>query len=90
MIRISELQEKDIINCADGRYLGSLRDIEIDLTSGKIRTIFLNTPLHGGFRKKREQISISWHEIKKIGFDVILIESLGQQIPRGLLEEHNP
>ncbi|MEG0874876.1 MAG: YlmC/YmxH family sporulation protein [Clostridiales bacterium] len=89
MIKISELQEKEIINCADGRYMGSMRDIEIDLETGKIRSIILPNPGSVGFFKKKEQSSVSWHEIRKIGFDVILIESFGQNIPQYLLNEKN-
>ncbi|MDO4541840.1 MAG: YlmC/YmxH family sporulation protein [Bacillota bacterium] len=89
MMKISELQGKDIINCADGRYLGSLRDIEIDLTNGRVSEIFVNAPINGR-RKKREPLSVPWQEIKKIGFDVILIESIGPQVPLKLLEERNP
>ena len=33
-----------------------------------------------------ETLSIPWHEIKKIGFDVILAESKGQNIPDFLLD----
>lgn len=87
MIRISEMQEKDIVNTADGRYLGRLKDIEIDLQTGKIRSIVLPNHSGNGFFRRKEQTTISWHQIKKIGFDVILIESFGQQVPTYLLEE---
>ena len=40
----------------------------------------------GGFFRRREYISIPWHEIKKIGFDVILVESTGQNIPDFLID----
>lgn len=91
MIKISQLQGMDIINCTDGRYLGSLGDIEIDLNTGKIQKIFFNAPIAGSWRKKREPMEAAWQEIKKIGCDVILIETHGQlQMPKGLLEEHNP
>ncbi len=33
MIRISEMEDKDIVNIADGRYLGEIVDIEIDIHS---------------------------------------------------------
>ena len=61
MIRISEMQEKDIINIADGRYLGRLKDIEIDLQAGKIRSIVL--PNHGGngFLRRKET---NYHQLE--------------------------
>ena len=82
------MQEKDIINTADGRYLGRLRDIEIDLQAGKIRSLVLPNNGGSGFLRRKEQITVGWHQVKKIGFDVILIESFGQQVPTYLLEEH--
>lgn len=88
MIRISEMQNKNVINTADGRYMGNLQDIEIDVKAGKIRSLFLPNETKGFF-KKYEPLSIPWHEVRKIGFDVILIESFGQVIPPHLLEEHN-
>ncbi len=86
MIKISQLQEKDIIDCADGRYLGSLNDIDIDLSKGKIENILL-FPAIGRFLKKKEPIAIPWREIRKIGVDVILVDSINPQIPQALLEE---
>ena len=41
MIRISELQMKDIINVSDGKRLGNIGDIEIDMDTGKIESIII-------------------------------------------------
>ena len=84
MIRVSELAEKDIINTTDGRCLGMLCDIELDMQSGKIRGLLLN-----GGRRRRERLSIDWSEVKKIGLDTILVELRGRELPSPLfLEEH--
>ncbi|MBQ4092298.1 MAG: YlmC/YmxH family sporulation protein [Firmicutes bacterium] len=86
MIRISEIEIKKVINTTDGRILGQIEDFDIDPTEGKIRSIVLPTYTKGLFFRKKETISIPWHEIKKIGFDVILAESKGQNIPDFLLD----
>ena len=39
--KISELEERQIINIADGKCLGSMKDIEVDLEEGRIRAIVL-------------------------------------------------
>lgn len=42
VIRISELQMKDIINVSDGKRLGNIGDIEIDMNTGKIESIIIS------------------------------------------------
>ncbi len=88
MIRISEMEDKDIINIADGRYLGEIADIEIDIRTGCIRALIMPNLGGMGFLRRKEQVIIPWQEVRKIGFDVVLVESTGQSIPRYLLEEH--
>ena len=39
MIKISELQVKDIVNTFDGKRMGNVEDIEINLSTGKIESI---------------------------------------------------
>lgn len=85
MIRISEIEIKKIINTLDGRILGQIEDFEIDPIEGKIRNIIMPVQSKGFFFRRKENISIPWQEIKKIGFDVILVESKGQNIPDFLL-----
>lgn len=86
MIRISEIGTKNIVNATDGRVLGQISDFEINPDDGKIRCIILPGTAKSGFFRKKEFISIPWREIKKIGFDVILVESTGQNIPDFLIE----
>lgn len=77
VIRISELQMKDIINVSDGKRLGNIgniRDIEIDMKTGEIESIIISkqTRTLGIFGKDIE-IVIPWKGIVKIGEDVILV-----------------
>ncbi len=88
MIRISEIEAKDIVNIADGRYLGEMIDIEIDIHAGRIRALILPNLGGMGFLRRKEQVVIPWQEVRKIGFDVVLVESVGQSVPQYLLEEH--
>ncbi|HEY4552572.1 MAG TPA: YlmC/YmxH family sporulation protein [Bacillaceae bacterium] len=74
MVRISDFQLKDVVNISDGRKLGNIGDIEINIDSGKIETIIIGS---GGkllgFFGKEEEIVIPWKHIVKIGADVILV-----------------
>lgn len=73
-VKISDFQIKDVINVSDGRKLGLIGDIEINLETGKIEAIVItgNGRLFG-FLAKDEQIVIPWRNILKIGVDVILV-----------------
>lgn len=81
------METKDIINMVDGRYLGEIMDIEIDIEAGRIRALVMPYQGGGGFLHRKEQMVIPWQEVRKIGFDVVLVESMGQSIPQYLLED---
>ncbi len=73
-MRLSELQEKDIINLNDGRKLGKIIDVTVD--NGKIYNFIIEPKrTFFSFIRKSEEISVRWDDISKIGADVILINS---------------
>ncbi|MHB1127099.1 MAG: YlmC/YmxH family sporulation protein [Bacillota bacterium] len=75
MVRISDLRLRDVINVIDGRRLGSIKDIDLDLEDGKVKTLIL--PGNGRFMGlfgKNDDLEIPWEKIRKIGVDVILVE----------------
>ncbi len=75
MIKASDLTEKDVVSITDGKKIGMITDLEVDLEKGKINAIIIpgGGRLMGLFGKELEY-EISWNQIKKIGEDVILIE----------------
>ena len=75
MFRVSDLHSKDVVNSIDGKKLGYIKDIELNLTEGKIKSLVLpaNKNFFGIFSKS-DDIIIEWHQIQKIGIDVILVE----------------
>lgn len=75
MNRSSDFRQKEVINLADGKRLGFVSDVEIDLESGKIDAIIL--PGVGklfGLLGKDSEFVIPWEKIRKIGEDIILVE----------------
>ena len=73
--RFSSLQEKEVINICDGKRLGYVCDLEIDMHSGKICTLII--PEDGGkwnFFCKVQAYFVPWRCIKRIGDDIILVE----------------
>ncbi len=66
------------MNVADGKRLGNIGDIDINLTTGKIEAVIISG--NGrvlGFFGKDEEIIIPWKNILKIGQDVILVRYKG-------------
>jgi YlmC/YmxH family sporulation protein len=77
MNKISDFQVKDVVNVANGKKLGHIADLEINLNTGKIDAIII--PGAGkmlGFFARENDIVIPWRNIVKIGADVILVRHM--------------
>lgn len=76
MIKISDLRVREVINIVDGRRLGPVKDIDLDLTKGYLSALVLPGQNHffRGFFGREEEIIVPWEKIIKIGVDVILVE----------------
>lgn len=76
MTKTSELREREVVNILDGKRLGLASDLEIEAETGKIKAIIVPGP--GKFLwlfGKSEDFVIPWERIKKIGVDVILVDT---------------
>lgn len=73
MIKLSELQLKEVIVIESGKRLGHIYDLEIDPDFGRIIAIILLSNRKGGIFGKAEEIIIHWDQINTIGKDVILV-----------------
>lgn len=78
MLRISELRLLDIVNIKDGRRLGPIKDLDLDLERGVVKGIVVSGPARNwsffGVGKS-EDLIIPWERVKKIGVDVILVDA---------------
>lgn len=73
---INELKAKEVINIRDGARLGTLSDVELDLETGRLVSIILPGSYRlMGFLGREDDLVIRWEDIKKIGDDVIIIDS---------------
>lgn len=89
MVKISDLRMREVINIVDGRRLGPIKDIDINVQEGKISSIILpgQQQRFMGFLGREEEIIIPWEKIIKIGIDVILVNlSFNESPPRELCE----
>lgn len=79
-MKISDFQTKDVINVVDGKRLGHISDLEVDLRQGVIEAIVIpvNSKFFGIFGGGSDLI-IPWKNIVKIGSDVVLVKMEEQQ-----------
>ncbi len=74
-MRISDFQMKDIVSLSNGRKLGNIQDLDVDLHTGQINAIFVtNSPRWRTMFQKEEEIRIPWNKIKRIGADIIFVD----------------
>lgn len=73
-MRLSDLQNKYIVNINDGKNIGNIIDVKIDEEKGKIYSLVIE-PNKNFFSFNRGKIDteIKWESIEKIGEDVILV-----------------
>ncbi len=75
MLSSFDLRLRDVINVLDGKRLGTINDLEIDLEAGRVTAIVVpGGSRFLGFLGRDKDYVIPWEKIIKIGVDVILVE----------------
>lgn len=69
---LGEIRDKEVINVANGRRLGYVLDVEIDLCAGRLSAIVVPGEGGGLFSKPRD-VRVPWEKIERIGRDTILV-----------------
>jgi len=73
-MRLSDLQNKDIVNVIDGKNIGNIIDVRIDEQTGTILALVIEPNRNFfSFVNKGTDTEINWKNITKIGEDVILV-----------------
>ena len=76
-MRLSDLQNKDVINVNDGKKIGNIIDVMIENNTGRLESLIVEKSkfLISMFSNK-DEIEIDWEQIEKIGEDVILVKMI--------------
>ena len=75
MVKFSELKCKEVICVADGRRLGFVSDVELEIPEGCIKCILVPGPCHFlGIFGRKDDFVIPWCAIRRIGPDIILVD----------------
>ena len=72
-MRLSDLQNKDIVNMIDGRKIGNIIDININLEGKMDALIVEKSKFLVSMFSTKDEIEVKWSQIEKIGEDVILV-----------------
>ena len=76
-MRYKDISGKEIVDVSQGSRLGILgtTDLEIDERTGQIRSFIIPNYKWFGLKKEGAETKINWQAIKKIGEDMIMIET---------------
>ncbi len=73
--RIYDLKEKQVVSLSDGKLLGNVCDVEIDVENGRLTSIVVQGEKSFGLFGKEEEYVVLWEDIEKIGDDIIIVRS---------------
>ncbi len=75
ILRASELRVKEVVSINDGKRLGYIFDLEIDMDTGKVASFVIPGGSRIlGFLGRGGELVLDWDDIKKIGRDVVLVD----------------
>ena len=73
-MRLSDLQNKDVVNLVDGKKIGNIIDVDIDREGKMAELIVEKSKFFVSMFSSKDEIGIKWSQIEKIGEDVILVK----------------
>ncbi len=81
MIRVSDIIDKEIINVKNGKKMGFITDIDIDVNEGRVVSFSTTGEGSGGFFSRGVDMDvIFWNDILKIGCDTIIVNIGSEKI----------
>ncbi len=75
-MKFTQLQCKEVICVSDGRRLGFISDVLVEMPEGKICAIVVPGPCRLlGVASRQCDYHIPWHCIRKVGPDIVLVDA---------------
>ena len=75
-IKFTQLQCKEVICVSDGRRLGFISDVQVEVPEGNIRAIVVPGPCRIlGVLGRHDDYVIPWSCIRRIGPDIVLVDT---------------
>ena len=69
-----DLRQKKVIDIDTAERVGSIIDMDIDVTSGKIRSVTISKTGFLSFMHDSGEITVGWEDVAAIGSEYILIK----------------
>ena len=85
MMRISDIMEKEIINVKNGKKLGFITDIDLDVENGKVSSFSITGSSGNFFSRGAEIDTVFWRDILRIGWDTIIV-SIGSNFDKNQID----
>ena len=74
-MKFSELRCKEVICVSDGRRLGFISDVQLEIPEGVVKCMIVPGPCRFfGFLGRKDDFVIPWCAIRRIGPDIILVD----------------
>ena len=74
-VKLTDLQCKEVICISDGRRLGFISDVLVEIPEGKISAIVVPGPSRFlGIVGRHDDYVVAWDRIRKIGPDIVLVD----------------
>lgn len=73
-MRLSDLQNKTVVNLIDGKNIGNIIDLSVDDNGKTTGLVVEKHKFIISYFTNRKEIVIKWEQIEKIGEDVILVK----------------
>ena len=84
-MRISDIMEKEIINVKNGKKLGFITDIDLDVENGKVSSFSITGSSGNFFSRGAEIDTVFWRDILRIGCDTIIV-SIGSNFDKNQID----
>jgi len=77
MMKTSDLRKLDVINVEEGRYLGSVCDLDVDPDTGRLIALIVDEAKPFGFfwGTRHTDLEIPWRDVVLVGADVVLVKN---------------
>lgn len=76
VIKTSDLRRLDVVSVEEGRYLGSVCDVDLDPETGRINALIVDEVRPFSFFGARHtDVEVPWRDIVLVGADVILVKN---------------
>ncbi len=77
MMKTSDLRKLDVINMEEGRYLGSVCDLDLDPDTGRVLALIVDEakPFRFFRSNRYPDLEIPWRDVVLVGVDCVLVKN---------------